>query len=53
MLAVAQGIGGLGHLGIQYASKMGYEVVAVSRGTAKRGTATALGAHHYIGESPY
>ncbi|KAG5191447.1 alcohol dehydrogenase [Tribonema minus] len=47
-LVAVQGIGGLGHLGIQYASKMGYRVVAVSRGNAKTELAMSLGAHHYI-----
>jgi D-arabinose 1-dehydrogenase-like Zn-dependent alcohol dehydrogenase len=45
-----QGIGGLGHLGIQFAAKMGYTVVAISRGTAKQELAMELGAHHYIGK---
>lgn len=48
---VIQGIGGLGHLGIQYARKMGYRVVAVSTGDAKRAFAMQLGAHHYINSS--
>lgn len=47
-LVAVQGIGGLGHLGIQYANKMGYTVVAISRGTAKKELALQLGAHHYI-----
>src|SRR5262245_45454475 len=34
-LVAVQGIGGLGHLGIQYADKMGFETVAISRGTEK------------------
>ncbi|PHH89625.1 hypothetical protein CDD83_5641 [Cordyceps sp. RAO-2017] len=46
-----QGIGGLGHLGIQYARKMGYRVVAISSGGAKRELALQLGAHHYIDSS--
>ncbi len=42
------GVGGLGHLGIQYAAKMGFEVVAIARGTEKASLAKDLGAHHYI-----
>lgn len=43
-----QGLGGLGHLGVQYARRMGYRVVAVSRGADKEAAARALGAHEYI-----
>ena len=43
-----QGIGGLGHLGIQYANKMGCKTVALSRGTAKRKLAHNLGAETFI-----
>jgi D-arabinose 1-dehydrogenase-like Zn-dependent alcohol dehydrogenase len=50
LLHKLQGIGGLGHLGIQFAAKMGYTVVAISRGTAKKELAMELGAHHYIGK---
>jgi D-arabinose 1-dehydrogenase-like Zn-dependent alcohol dehydrogenase len=42
------GIGGLGHLGVQFAVKLGYETVAIARGTDKRELALKLGAHHYI-----
>ena len=42
------GIGGLGHLGVQYAAKLGFEVVAIARGTDKEKLARQLGAHHYI-----
>ena len=42
------GIGGLGHLGIQFAAKMGYRAVAVSRGKDKEAMAQKLGARHYI-----
>jgi D-arabinose 1-dehydrogenase-like Zn-dependent alcohol dehydrogenase len=42
------GIGGLGHLGVQFASKMGYRTVAVARGTDKAALARQLGAQHYI-----
>src|SRR6185312_10822827 len=43
-----QGIGGLGHLGVQYANKLGYRVAAIARGTDKAILARQLGAHHYI-----
>ena len=42
------GVGGLGHLGIQFAARMGMEVVAISRGTGKADLARQLGAHHHI-----
>ncbi|GGH14006.1 alcohol dehydrogenase [Silvibacterium dinghuense] len=42
------GMGGLGHLGVQYAAKMGYETVAIARGADKALFAKELGAHHYI-----
>lgn len=42
------GIGGLGHLGIQFASKMGYRTVAIARGKDKEAFAKELGAHEYI-----
>ncbi len=50
-LVAVQGIGGLGHLGIQYASRMGFRTVAVSGSGAKRELAQRLGAHHYIDAS--
>ena len=43
-----QGLGGLGHLGVQYANKFGYRTVAVSRGADKEAFARKLGAHEYI-----
>ena len=43
-----QGLGGLGHLAIQYARKMGFRTVALSRGTDKKDFALQLGAHDYI-----
>ena len=43
-----QGIGGLGHLGIQYANRMGFTTVAVSRGREKEALAYELGAHGYV-----
>ena len=47
-LVAVQGIGGLGHLGVQYANKLGYRVAAIARGTDKAVLAEKLGAHHYI-----
>jgi D-arabinose 1-dehydrogenase-like Zn-dependent alcohol dehydrogenase len=41
------GLGGLGHLGVQFAAKMGFRTVAIARGD-KTGLARQLGAHHYI-----
>lgn len=43
-----QGIGGLGHLAIQYAAKMGFRTVALSRGADKEALARELGAHVYV-----
>jgi propanol-preferring alcohol dehydrogenase len=45
------GIGGLGHLGIQFAHRMGFEVAAIGRGAEKADIAKKLGAHHYIDSS--
>ena len=42
------GIGGLGHLAVQFASRMGFRTVALSRGESKRKLAEELGAHQYI-----
>jgi D-arabinose 1-dehydrogenase-like Zn-dependent alcohol dehydrogenase len=42
------GIGGLGHLGVQFAMKMGFKTVAIARGSAKAPLAAKLGAAHYI-----
>jgi D-arabinose 1-dehydrogenase-like Zn-dependent alcohol dehydrogenase len=47
-LVAIQGVGGLGHLGIQYARKMGFHVVAIARGPEKEALARTLGAHIYI-----
>jgi D-arabinose 1-dehydrogenase-like Zn-dependent alcohol dehydrogenase len=44
-LVAVQGLGGLGHLALQYASKMGYRVAAISSSDAKKDFATKLGAH--------
>ncbi|WP_191499282.1 alcohol dehydrogenase catalytic domain-containing protein [Mycobacterium simulans] len=42
------GVGGLGHLGVQFAAAMGFETIAIARGAAKAEDARKLGAHHYI-----
>jgi len=47
-LVAVLGIGGLGHLGVQYARHMGFEVAAIARGPEKADLAKKLGAHHYI-----
>ncbi len=47
-LVAIHGVGGLGHLGVQYAARMGFRTVAVNRGTEKRDLAFKLGAHDYI-----
>jgi alcohol dehydrogenase len=47
-LVAVLGLGGLGHLGVQFANKLGFETVAVARGAARADLATQLGAHHYI-----
>jgi len=47
-LVAVQGVGGLGHLGIQYAQRMGFATVALARGKDKEALATKLGARHYI-----
>ena len=47
-LIAIQGLGGLGHLAVQYARHMGYEVAVLSSGDDKAAFAKELGAHHYI-----
>jgi D-arabinose 1-dehydrogenase-like Zn-dependent alcohol dehydrogenase len=47
-LVAVQGVGGLGHLAIQYARQMGFQVAAIARGKDKEDLAKKLGAHHYI-----
>jgi D-arabinose 1-dehydrogenase-like Zn-dependent alcohol dehydrogenase len=47
-LVAVLGIGGLGHLGVQFASKMGFRTVAIARGADKGPLAKKLGAHIYI-----
>ena len=43
-----EGIGGLGHLGVQYARRMGFQTIALGRGQDKEPLAKKLGAHRYI-----
>jgi D-arabinose 1-dehydrogenase-like Zn-dependent alcohol dehydrogenase len=47
-LVAVQGLGGLGHLALQYANKMGYRVVAVSSSASKKEFASKLGAHESV-----
>src|SRR5438309_7994427 len=47
-VVAVHGIGGLGHLGVQYARQMGFVTVAIGRGRDKELLARKLGAHHYI-----
>jgi D-arabinose 1-dehydrogenase-like Zn-dependent alcohol dehydrogenase len=42
------GVGGLGHLGVQFAAKMGFRTVAIARGRDKEALARKLGAHEYV-----
>lgn len=42
------GVGGLGHLGVQFSVKLGFETVAIARGRDKEELVRRLGAHHYI-----
>ncbi len=50
-LVAVQGIGGLGHMGVQFARKMGFKTVAISRGADKEALARELGAHVYLDDS--
>jgi alcohol dehydrogenase/propanol-preferring alcohol dehydrogenase len=50
-LVAVQGIGGLGHLAVQFAAKSGYRTVAISRGKDKEAFARELGAHEYIDDT--
>jgi len=50
-LVAILGIGGLGHLAVQFAARMGFNVVAVARGAEKEQLAKKLGAHHCIDSS--
>jgi len=45
------GIGGLGHLAVQFADKMGFDTVAIARGADKEESARQLGARHYIDDA--
>ena len=47
-LVAIHGLGGLGHLGVQYAAKMGFMTVGIARGAEKEALAKHLGAHDYI-----
>src|SRR5260370_5517602 len=47
-LVAVEGIGGLGHIGIQFANKFGYKVAAIGRGPQNAALAKKLGAHVYI-----
>jgi D-arabinose 1-dehydrogenase-like Zn-dependent alcohol dehydrogenase len=47
-VVAVQGIGGLGHLGVQYARQMGFQTIALGRGKDKEPLAKKLGAHHYV-----
>lgn len=47
-VVAVQGVGGLGHLGVQFAAKMGFATVAIARGKEKEPVARQLGARHYI-----
>jgi len=50
-VVAVHGIGGLGHLGVQYARQMGFKTVAINRGNDKEALARRLGAHYYIDAS--
>jgi alcohol dehydrogenase len=47
-LVAVLGVGGLGHLGVQYAARQGFRTVAINRGSDKEALARSLGAHDYI-----
>ena len=47
-VVAVHGIGGLGHLGVQYARRMGFNTIAINRGRDKEDLARQLGAHSYI-----
>jgi D-arabinose 1-dehydrogenase-like Zn-dependent alcohol dehydrogenase len=47
-VVAVHGIGGLGHLGVQYARRMGFNTVAINRGNDKEELARQLGAQHYV-----
>jgi D-arabinose 1-dehydrogenase-like Zn-dependent alcohol dehydrogenase len=47
-LVAVQGIGGLGHLAVQFADKMGFDTIAIGRGKDKEAFARQMGARHYV-----
>jgi D-arabinose 1-dehydrogenase-like Zn-dependent alcohol dehydrogenase len=47
-LVAIQGVGGVGHLAIQFANHMGFRTAAIARGAGKKDLALSLGAHHYV-----
>lgn len=47
-LVAVHGLGGLGHLGVQFAARLGFDTVAIARGAEKAAFARQLGAMHYI-----
>ena len=47
-LVAIHGLGGLGHLAVQYAKKLGLKVAVISKGKEKEALAKKLGTHHYI-----
>src|SRR5262249_14109115 len=47
-IVAIQGIGGVGHMAVQYASKMGYRTIAISKGSEKQNLSYELGAEMYI-----
>jgi alcohol dehydrogenase/propanol-preferring alcohol dehydrogenase len=50
-VVAVQGIGGLGHLAVQFARKMGFRTIAISSGDSKRELSMQLGAHEYVDAS--
>jgi alcohol dehydrogenase, propanol-preferring len=50
-ICVVMGVGGLGHLAIQFSNKFGFKTLAVSSGSKKKDLAIKLGAHEYIDAS--
>jgi len=52
-LVAVLGLGGLGHLAVQFASKMGFATVAIDRGGQKEAIAKQLGARHYVDETAH
>src|SRR5262245_24659280 len=47
-LVAVLGLGGLGHLGVQFAANMGFETVAIARGSDEESLARQLGVRHYV-----